>query len=66
MDLIPRNVQERTRHLQERMKPQIDQVRDNLVSANREAARFIRERPAVALLGALALGFVVGRIVSRA
>lgn len=65
MDIIPRNVQERTRHRKERVRPQIEQVRDNLANVNREAERFIKERPAVAVLGALALGFIVGRIVSR-
>jgi len=35
---------------------------DNAVSA---ASEFIRERPIVCLAGALALGYVIGKIVSR-
>jgi hypothetical protein len=32
---------------------------------NQRALAFIRERPGTALLGALALGFVVGKLASR-
>ena len=35
---------------------------DNAVSA---ASEFIKERPIVCLAGALALGYVIGKIVSR-
>ncbi len=40
-------------------------ARRKLEEWNRTALRFVRERPGACLLGALAFGFVVGRIASR-
>jgi hypothetical protein len=42
-----------------------EQARVALERAQEQVATFIRERPLVCLAGALALGYVVGRIVSR-
>jgi ElaB/YqjD/DUF883 family membrane-anchored ribosome-binding protein len=54
-----------TRELQERFAPQLQAARHNLEQANYKVAAFIRENPGTCLLGALAVGFVVGKIVSR-
>jgi hypothetical protein len=42
-----------------------EQARVALERAQEQVATFIRERPLVCLASALALGYVVGRIVSR-
>jgi ElaB/YqjD/DUF883 family membrane-anchored ribosome-binding protein len=42
----------------EQTKVAVDQAMD-------QASEFIRERPIVCLAGALALGYVIGKIVSR-
>jgi ElaB/YqjD/DUF883 family membrane-anchored ribosome-binding protein len=42
-----------------------EQARQALEQAQEQVATFIRERPLVCLAGALALGYVVGKIVSR-
>jgi hypothetical protein len=65
VDTNARNVTGGARQLQERFGSQIETVRDSLSGFNDEAVRVIKERPAACLLGALALGFVVGRIISR-
>jgi hypothetical protein len=43
----------------------IEHARVLLDDFNQRALAFIRERPGTALLGALALGFVVGKLASR-
>jgi ElaB/YqjD/DUF883 family membrane-anchored ribosome-binding protein len=43
----------------------IEQTRAAVDQAVETAADFIRERPLVCLAGALALGYVIGKIVSR-
>ena len=42
-----------------------EQARVALEQAQEQAASFIRERPLLCLAGALALGYVVGKLVSR-
>ncbi len=58
-------LQDRAREVQARLAPQIDEARQNLADFNERAVRFIKERPGTALLGALAFGFIVGKLVSR-
>ena len=43
----------------------LDQARRRFEDLNRQALRFIRERPGACLVGALAFGFVIGRLASR-
>jgi ElaB/YqjD/DUF883 family membrane-anchored ribosome-binding protein len=43
----------------------IDQTRAAVDHAVDAASEFIRERPIVCLAGALALGYLIGKIVSR-
>jgi len=58
-------LQEKAREIQERLGPQIEEAKRGLSDLNTRIKAFVRERPGVCLLGALALGFVVGRIASR-
>ncbi len=43
----------------------MEQTREAMDNALSAASEFIRERPIVCLAGALALGYVIGKIVSR-
>ncbi len=54
------------REMGERVRPQIDQARRRLTSLNRDAAGYIKENPGRCLLGALAVGFLIGKIARRA
>lgn len=49
-----------------RVKPQIDQARRRLTSLNSDVTGYIKENPGRCLLGAIALGFVIGKIARRA
>jgi ElaB/YqjD/DUF883 family membrane-anchored ribosome-binding protein len=43
----------------------VEQTRQAVDQAVEQAAGFIRERPIVSLAGALAIGYLLGKIVSR-
>ena len=65
MEMNPQQIQDRARELQERIVPQIDEARRNLVDLNSRAVSFIRANPGTCLIGAIAVGFLVGKIASR-
>lgn len=65
MDVQNPQLQERARELQARVGPQIEQARQNLSDLNQRVVTFIRQNPGTCLLGALAFGFIVGKIASR-
>lgn len=49
-----------------RVRPQIDEARRRLTSLNGDVTGYIKENPGRCLLGAIALGFVIGKIARRA
>ncbi|MBZ4408524.1 hypothetical protein K8640_09895 [Myxococcus sp. XM-1-1-1] len=65
MDMNPKQVADRARQLQDQVLPQLDEARQNLVDMNHRVVSFIRANPGTCLLGAVAVGFLVGRIASR-
>ncbi|MCP3141124.1 hypothetical protein [Pyxidicoccus xibeiensis] len=65
MEMNPQQMADRARQLQDRVVPQIDEARQNLVDLNTRVVTFIRANPGTCLLGAIAVGFLVGRIASR-
>jgi len=65
MEMNPQQIQDRAREFQERIVPQIDEARRNLVDMNHRMVSFIRANPGTCLVGAVALGFLIGKIASR-
>lgn len=65
METNPQQIQDRARELADRVGPQIEQARENLTQINNRAITFIRQNPGTCLIGALAFGFIVGKIASR-
>lgn len=53
------------RDLTERFGPQIEDVQERMVEANETVKTFIRKNPGTTLLGAAALGFLIGKWASR-
>ncbi len=53
------------RELGEQMGPRLEEAREHLRDANQRLVAFIKERPGISLLAALAIGYVVGRMVRR-
>ena len=65
MDVNSQQLQDKARQLQENLLPQLDEARRNLEDMNTRVAGFIRANPGTCLLGAVAVGFIIGRIASR-
>jgi ElaB/YqjD/DUF883 family membrane-anchored ribosome-binding protein len=49
----------------ERAKPQLEDARRHLSSWSGKVTDYIKENPGRSLLGALAIGFVIGKIARR-
>ncbi len=56
---------EAVRAFQERLGPKLKDAEAQLVNVNEKVKSFIRENPGTCLLGALGLGFIVGKLASR-
>jgi hypothetical protein len=65
METTPQEFTDRARELQARVAPQIEQARQTLSDLNVKVSGFIRQNPGTCLLGALAFGYVFGKLVSR-
>jgi ElaB/YqjD/DUF883 family membrane-anchored ribosome-binding protein len=65
MEINPQQIQDRAREIQERIVPQIEEARRNLEDVNTRVVSFIRANPGTCLVGAVALGFLIGKIASR-
>jgi ElaB/YqjD/DUF883 family membrane-anchored ribosome-binding protein len=65
MDVNPQQIQDKAREFQENLLPQLDEARRNLEDMNTRVVSFIRANPGTCLLGAVAVGFIVGRLASR-
>ncbi|HME92479.1 MAG TPA: hypothetical protein VKE49_13700 [Myxococcaceae bacterium] len=59
------NIENKARELQARVGPEIREAARGLEDLNARIVEFIRQRPGTCLLGALAFGFIVGKIASR-
>jgi ElaB/YqjD/DUF883 family membrane-anchored ribosome-binding protein len=53
------------RELEDRIRPQIDEAKKKVSDLNVRAVNYIKANPGKSLLGALAAGFIIGRIASR-
>lgn len=51
--------------LQDRIAPQLEAAAERLSEANAKVKGFIQENPGTALLGAAAVGYLIGRWASR-
>lgn len=58
-------IQDKARSLESSAGPEVEELKKNLSELNHRVLKTIKERPGTCLLGALAVGFLIGRIVSR-
>ena len=58
-------LEETARELGERVRPQIENAKQRLSSLNNSATDYIKENPGKCLVGALAIGYLIGKIASR-
>jgi hypothetical protein len=65
METNPQQFQDKARDLQARVVPQIEEAAQNLTELNTRVVGFIRANPGTCLIGAVAVGFLVGKLASR-
>lgn len=65
MEMNPQQMQDRARELSDRVMPQLDEARRNIADMNTRVVTFIRANPGTCLVGAVAVGFLIGRLASR-
>jgi ElaB/YqjD/DUF883 family membrane-anchored ribosome-binding protein len=58
-------LEDTARQIEERVRPQIDEAKRRLSEINDQAQSYIKANPGKCLLGALAAGYIIGKIASR-
>jgi ElaB/YqjD/DUF883 family membrane-anchored ribosome-binding protein len=58
-------IESTVREVGARVRPQFDDAKRRLNSLNGDITSYIKENPGRCLLGAIALGFVIGKIARR-
>lgn len=53
------------REIGDRVRPQIEDAKRRLTSLNDKAIDYIKENPGTCLVGAVALGYLIGKIARR-
>ena len=53
------------RDFEERIRPQIEDAKKKVLDLNSQVVSYIKENPGKCLLGALAAGYIIGRIARR-
>jgi ElaB/YqjD/DUF883 family membrane-anchored ribosome-binding protein len=53
------------REVEARVRPKIEEAQERLESLNEQVTDYIKENPGKCLLGALAVGFLIGKIARR-
>jgi hypothetical protein len=53
------------RDIEERIRPQIEEAKKKVGDINSQVTGYIKENPGKCLLGAIAAGFIIGRIARR-
>jgi ElaB/YqjD/DUF883 family membrane-anchored ribosome-binding protein len=62
---VTNQIEERAHSLSERVRPQVRQARRKLEDAGDTVTAYIKENPAKCLVGAIAVGFIVGKLARR-
>lgn len=58
-------LQNTAREIEARVRPQIEEAKQKLSDLNGQVVRYIKANPGTCLLGAVAAGFIIGRIARR-
>jgi len=63
---IAEQIESTVRDVGARVRPQLDDAKRRLTSLNGSVTGYIKENPGRCLIGAIAIGFLVGKIARRA
>jgi len=58
-------IEKTAREIEDRFRPQIEEAKKKVSDLNDRAVSYIKENPGKCLLGAVAAGYIIGRIARR-
>ena len=58
-------IEETAREIGARVRPQIEEAKRRVSSLNESAIGYIKENPGKCVVGAIAVGFLIGKLASR-
>jgi ElaB/YqjD/DUF883 family membrane-anchored ribosome-binding protein len=58
-------IEKTAKELEDRFRPQIEEAKKKVSDLNDRAVDYIKENPGKCLLGAIAAGYIIGRIARR-
>ena len=58
-------IEKAAQQIEDRFRPQIEEAKKKVTDLNDQAVSYIKENPGKCLLGAIAVGYVIGRIARR-
>ena len=58
-------IEKTAKELEDRFRPQIEEAKKKVTDLNDRAVSYIKENPGKCLLGAIAAGYIIGRIARR-
>lgn len=62
---IAEQFEQAARDIEGRVRPQIEEAKRKLTGFNDQTVAYIKANPGKCLLGAIAVGFIIGRIARR-
>jgi ElaB/YqjD/DUF883 family membrane-anchored ribosome-binding protein len=62
---LTRDLEDKAREVRRHMRPRVREAQRRLDDLNEDATAYIRENPVKCLLGAVAVGVVIGKLASR-
>jgi hypothetical protein len=62
---VTQELEDTARQIEERVRPQIEEAKRRLSSVNDQVVTYIKANPGKCLIGALAAGYLIGKIASR-
>jgi hypothetical protein len=62
---VTQDLEDTARQIEERVRPQIEEAKRRISALNDQVVTYIKANPGKCLIGALAAGYLIGRIASR-
>jgi ElaB/YqjD/DUF883 family membrane-anchored ribosome-binding protein len=62
---LAKELEDTAREVERRVRPQVEQAKRRLSKANEQVTDYIKANPGKCLLGAVAVGFLIGKLARR-
>jgi ElaB/YqjD/DUF883 family membrane-anchored ribosome-binding protein len=62
---LAHDLEDKAREVERRLRPKLDEATERFSTLNEEVTGYIKANPVKCLLGAIAVGFVIGKLARR-